>query len=324
MHWSKRAPRSLGALVLMTAVVVGPVATAADAADSVVTSTSVLAPNLVSSGRTAFYSATWTNVSTSTLANPVAVITLPAGSALAPGTSPGCTTATTSGSLAVSCPQHNLASGATLTQQLLVKMPAATTTAAVTAALTADERGSDQNKSHQDVFPAPDQPLTILGGAADAAGGCISNGDQALATRDGLGKNNPLITTAALTGPSGAPPCVAVTVREEARTSPTDACGAGARCTTDIAVTDYIPIPLITQAPSSPVQLTFTVLASNKNLTWYKSSPGKNPSAVPDCPGATDLPPEVNACVNSRSKTGSTSVRLGVLWREGPDPRWTG
>ena len=155
MHWSKRASRFSGALVLMTAVVVGPVATAADAADSVVTSTAVLAPNLVTSGRTAFYSATWTNGSNSTLTNPVAVITLPLGSTPAAGTWPGCTTATTSDSVAVSCPQHNLASGATVTQQLLVTMPAVTTITTVTAALTADEKGRDQNKSHLDVFPAP-------------------------------------------------------------------------------------------------------------------------------------------------------------------------
>jgi len=58
------------------------------------------------------------------------------------------------------------------------------------------------------------------------------------------------------------------------------------------------------------VQLTFTVLANNKNLTWYKDK-----TAVADCPGATDLPSTaVNACVNSRSKSGS-AVRLGVLWR---------
>ena len=67
MRWSKRTPRLLSALVLMTAVVVAPVATAGSAAAAVVTSSSVLAPNLVSSGRTAFYSATWTNAGRATL-----------------------------------------------------------------------------------------------------------------------------------------------------------------------------------------------------------------------------------------------------------------
>ncbi len=319
MHWSKRASRFSGALVLMTAVVVGPVATAADAADSVVTSTAVLAPNLVTSGRTAFYSATWTNGSNSTLANPVAVITLPLGSTPAAGTWPGCTTATTSDSVAVSCPQHNLASGATVTQQLLVTMPAVTTITTVTAALTADEKGRDQNKSHLDVFPAPRRPLSIVSGPADAAGGCISNGEQALATRGGLGKNNPLITTAALSGTSGAAPCVPVTMEELTPGSPTDYCGVGATCTTQVAVTASDFSEVSDQPLPPTVQLTFTVLANNKNLTWYKDK-----TAVADCPGATDLPSTaVNACVNSRSKTGS-AVRLGVLWRVGPDPSWRG
>jgi hypothetical protein len=169
------------------------------------------------------------------------------------------------------------------------------------------------------VFGASDQPVTIEAGAADAAGGCISNGEPALSTRGGLSTANPLITTAALSGSSGWPPCVPVTVEESAPKSSSEACGVGATCTTYIAVTESDFTEVSDQKPTSPVQLTFTVLASNKNLTWYK-----NGTAVADCPGATELPaPTVNACVNSRSKTGS-SVRLGVLWRAGPDPTWRG
>jgi len=41
-------------------------------------------------------------------------------------------------------------------------------------------------------------------------------------------------------------------------------------------------------------------------------------------PGATQLPDELDACVSSRSKPGSGVVSLGVLWRGGPDPTWTG
>jgi len=303
----------------MAAVVVGPVATAADAADSVVTSTSVLAPNLVSSGRTAFYSATWTNGGKSTLTNPLAVITLPLGSALSSSTPPGCTAAAGSASVVVSCPQPNLASGATVTQQLLVTTPTAATTATVTALLTADEKGSDQDKSHQDMFRAPDQLLRIVGVVADAAGGCITDRDQALATRGGLSTANPLITTATLSGPRGTAPCVPVTVEENPATSPGEACGDGATCTTDVAVTESDVSEVADQPLGPTVQLTFTVLANSKNLTWYKD--GK---AVTDCPGATDLPGTLEACVNSRSKSGSTGVRLGVLWRAGPDPSWRG
>jgi hypothetical protein len=274
----------------------------------------------VTSGRTAFYSATWTNLGKSTLTNPIVMITLPAGSALASATSPTCTVAPASGSVVVSCPQQNLASGSTVTQHLLVKMPPAATITTVRAELTADEGGSDQNKSHLDTFRAPGQPVKIVDDAAvDAAGGCISNGDQALATAGGLSTANPLITTAALSGTSGAAPCVPVTVEESRATSPAEACGDGATCTTDVAVTES-DFSEVSDRPLAPtVQLTFTVLANSKNLTWYKDG-----TAVTDCPGATDLPATVNACVNSRSKTGSSTVRLGVLWRAGPDPSWRG
>ena len=72
-------------------------------------------------------------------------------------------------------------------------------------------------------------------------------------------------------------------------------------------------------APASPLQLTFTVVANSKNMTWYKDG-----VSVPDCLNATSLPTGLHACINSRSKPSSTSVRLGVLWQAGPDPRWTG
>jgi uncharacterized repeat protein (TIGR01451 family) len=321
MRWWKRVPRLLGAAALATAVVVAPVATSGNAAADVVRSTSGVAPALLTSGRTAFYTATWTNTGNATLTNPVAVITLPAGSALVSPTPPACTAATRPGSVVVSCPQNNVSSGAAVTQQLLVTMSApATTATTVTAVLTADEKGSDQNKSHQDTFLAPPQSITIVAGAADAAGGCLRNGDGGVATRGDVPSiANPLITTATLAGPSGVPLCVPVTVRERAATSSADSCGAGARCTTDVAVTESDISTVSDQAPASPVQLTFSVLASSKNLTWYKDG-----VAVADCPGAAVLPAQtVNACVNSRSKTGST-VRLGVLWRAGPDPSWRG
>jgi hypothetical protein len=314
MRWKKRTRGCSGAAVLIAAVVLAPLATAGSAAAAtVVTSSSMVAPNLLTSGRTALYAATWTNGGKATLTNPVAVITVHPESALVFPTPPNCTAAEASDSVVVSCSQGNLAAGAALTQQLLVTMSADTV---IKAVLTADEKGSDQDKSHQDRFPAPDPVFTIVDATADKAGACLRNGDQALATRDGLSAANPLITTATLTGPSGVPPCVPVTLQERPPTSPADSCGVGAKCTTDVSVTDYIPVT--TQLPSSPVQLTFTVLAGNKNLTWYK-----NGNAVADCPGATTLPDHMSACVNSRSKTGS-SVRLGVLWQEGIDPTWRG
>ena len=86
-----RLGRCIGTVALALAAVVGPLATASGAADSMVTSSAVLAPSLVSTDRTAFYSATWVNRSHSTLANPEVVITLPAGSAVVSADPPVCT-----------------------------------------------------------------------------------------------------------------------------------------------------------------------------------------------------------------------------------------
>jgi hypothetical protein len=316
MRLRKRMPGCFGAAILIAAVVLAPIATAGGAAAAtVITSSSAVAPNLLTSGRTAFYSATWTNEGRGTLTHVVAVITLHPGATLASPTPPGCTSASASGSVVVSCPHDNLSAGEAVTQQLLVTMSSAS---AVTAVLIGDENANDQDQSHPDSFPAPTPSVTIVDATADDAGACLRNDDQALATRDGLSAANPLITSATLTGPSGVPLCVPVTVHERAPTSPADACGDGARCTTDVAVTESDFLSVSPQPPSSPIQLTFAVLANNKNLTWYK-----NGSPVADCPGAKSLPQDVNACVNSRSKSGST-VRLGVLWRAGPDPSWRG
>jgi hypothetical protein len=276
-----RLSRCVGTLALGLTAVVGPMATASAAASGV-TSSSQLAPDLVTGGRTAFYSATWQNGGLPTLTNVVAVITLPAGSAVLSATPATCTSASAGGTdpVVVSCPGANLQSGASLTQQLLVQ----------TATVAASTSGT-------------------------------VTGDPALQTRSGLSATNPLITAARLAGSSGQL-CAPLTVREKAASSSTEACGAGATCTTDIATTEYIPV---TSAPlASPVQLTFTVVATNKNMTWYKAVPGQPGVAVQDCLGASTLLTGMSACVNSRSKPSSTSVRLGVLWRAGPDPTWRG
>jgi hypothetical protein len=236
-----------------------------------------------------------------------------------------CTRSTnSSGSLVVTCSRGNLKAGGTITQRLLLQVPETVVTSyTITAELRGDERTSDtQQAAHTDTFPAPDRSLELVSGDADKAGGCLRDGEVALSTRSGLSATNPLITTARVAGSSGQL-CLPVTVRERAAASPTEACGVGATCTTDIATTEYIPVT--SAAPASPVQLTFTVVATNKNMTWYKT-PASQTVAVPvvDCPGATTLPSDVSACVNSRSKPTSSSVRLGVLWRAGPDPGWRG
>jgi uncharacterized repeat protein (TIGR01451 family) len=309
----------LGLGVLLLAALVGPLAAESSAA-STITSSSVLAPGLVSAGRTVFYSATWTNDGSPTLTNTVVSITLPAGSAVVSADPAVCASqpAGPSDPVVVTCPRQNLKSGTSLTQQLLVRVPTVTvaTDGVVTATLRGDEQGSDTDKSHADTFRVPDRALTIAPRDTDAAGGCLSDGDAPLATRPGLSAANPLITTAGLSGPSGLV-CVPVTVEERAPTSPADACGPGSKCSTDVAVTEYVPVT--SQAPASPVQLTFTVVANSKSLTWYKNS-----VPVADCAGARNLPAGLNACVNSRAKAGSNSVQLGVLWRAGPDPTWRG
>jgi uncharacterized repeat protein (TIGR01451 family) len=311
--------RCLGLGVLVLAALVGPLAAESSAA-SRISSSSVLAPGLVSAGRTVFYAATWTNDGNPTLTNTVVSITVPAGSAVVSADPAVCTSqpAGPSGLVVVTCPRQNLRSGTSLTQQLLVRVPTVTvaTDGVVTAVLRGDEQGNDTDKSHPDTFRVPDQPLTIAPRDADKAGGCLADGEVPLATRPGLSAANPLITTAGLSGPSGLV-CVPVTVEERAPTSPADACGPGAKCSTDVAVTEYVPVT--SQTPASPVQLTFTVAATSKNITWYK-----NGRPVADCAGATNLPLGVNACVNSRAKAASNGVQLGVLWRAGPDPTWRG
>jgi hypothetical protein len=130
------------------------------------------------------------------------------------------------------------------------------------------------------------------------------DGEAPLATRPGLSATNPLITTAGLAGSSGLV-CVPVTVQERTATSPTEACGAGATCTTDIAFTDFVPVT--SQLTSSPLQLTFAVVATDKNMTWYK-----NGLPVPDCLSAAR-----STCTRSRS-----SRRRGDQQQPDGAPPW--
>jgi hypothetical protein len=276
----------------------------------------------VTGGRNALYVASWTNEGNATLTNTTVSITLPPGSAVLSADPDVCTTATPvhpSDPVGVSCPRVNLGSGDTITQQVYFRAlaVAAETQYVITSSLQGDERASDINKQHTDTFPAPDRTLRVVPTAADSAGGCVQFGDAALATQSGLSATNPLITAASLTGPTGTF-CAPVILTERHRSSPTEACGTGATCSTDIAVTDA-------PAGSAPIQLTFTFVANNRGLTWYKTGDGGGPAeAVADCPGATQLPTGLDACVNGRSKLGPMAVALGVLWRGGPDPSWAG
>jgi hypothetical protein len=303
-------------------VVVGVLASPVGAASPVVTSSSTLVPSVqqngapvgfVTAGRNALYTASWTDQSTATITNVLVVITLPAGSTVLSTDPAVCSTSAPGGSspVMVSCPREGMHTGDTVAQQVFFQVPGtAGPTAGVTAFLQGKEAGNDQNKSHTDSFPAPDRALTVVSGTADAAGACAQPGES-LATRSGLSAANPLTTAASVTASAGQI-CTPVTLVEQQRSDPTQGCGTGATCTVDISVTDAPAVP-------APIQLTFTFLASNKNLTWYK-----NGVAVIDCAGASSLPAGVAACVTSRSKLGSNAVSLGVLWAGGPDPSWTG
>jgi uncharacterized repeat protein (TIGR01451 family) len=317
--------RGLGGSVLALAVLLGLCVPPSGAASPVVTRTASLVPSLtrdgaevgfVTGGRKALYTASWTNESNSTITNVTITVRLPAGSTLLSADPAVCSAsvpADPAAPVVVTCPRDNLRSGATFTQQIFFRAPEVTveTRSEVTADLQGDERTSDPNREHSDTFAQDPKPLTIVPTAADAAGGCTQLGDPPLGTQSGLSATNPIITAASLTGPTGLF-CTPVTLVEQHRTNPTEACGAGAECTTDISTTEA-------PAVSAPIQLTFTFVANNRNLTWYK-----NGAAVANCPGATQLPVGLDACVNSRAKVGSMAVALGVLWRGGPDPFWAG
>jgi uncharacterized repeat protein (TIGR01451 family) len=280
----------------------------------------------VTGGRNALYTATWTNVGKATFTNVLITVNLPAGSVVRSTDPAVCTYSASdpSAPVVVTCPRDNLHSGDVLTQQVFFQTPVVSveTSAEVTSVLKGDERTSDPDKEHTDTFAPDPQPLTILPTAADKAGGCVQANDATLATQSGLSTANPLITMASLTGPTGLF-CTPLTLVEQHRSNPTEFCGEGATCTTDIAMTGAPALP-------TPIQLTFIFVGTKKNLTWYKTSdpeegmPPPLAEPVPDCLGATDLPAGLVACVNSRAKTGSMAVTLGVLWRGGPDPSWVG
>jgi uncharacterized repeat protein (TIGR01451 family) len=318
---------ALGVVVLLGLGTAPSVAVSQD-----VTAEAHLIPSLqgkgfVTGGRNALYTATWANDGKATLTNVSIIVTLPAGVVVLSTDPDICTVSASdpSAPVTVTCPRDNLRSGDVFTQQVFFRTPvvSAAVSTEVTSLLKGDERTSDPDREHTDTFPAPPQALMILPTAADAAGGCLQAGDATLATQSGLSADNPLITEASLTGPTGLF-CTPLTLVEQHRTNPTEFCGVGATCTTDIAMTGAQLVP------ATPIQLTFTFVANNRNLTWYKTAdfaPGEPvPPAevVPSCLGATDLPDGLTACVNSRAKVGSMAVRLGVLWRGGPDPSWVG
>ena len=156
----RKTSRLLAAAAVAVPVVLGPLAGVGSAGSPVVTAASELSPAFVTAGRTALYEASWTNQSNATLTNAVVVVTLPAGTGVVSANPAGCTVAEPAGAPVVSCPQPNVAGGDMVTQQLLLTAPASVPAdPTISAILTAKESGSDRDKSHSDMFPAPDRAL---------------------------------------------------------------------------------------------------------------------------------------------------------------------
>src|SRR5262249_18620988 len=223
-----------------------------------------VATGFATGGRNALYTASWRDDDHATITNILITVKLPAGSGVVSTDPAVCTSSPSpphpSAPTLVTCPRDNLHSGETVTQQVFFQTPTVSleTSAVVTAQLVGKEQTNDADKSHTDTFQAPDRPLTIVPTAGDAAGGCLrpQDGEATLATQDGLSPDNPLITEADLTGPTGQF-CTPVTLVEES-------CGGGA-CITDLAKTGAPEV-------SAPLQLIFTFVANNRNLDWFKIS----------------------------------------------------
>jgi uncharacterized repeat protein (TIGR01451 family) len=218
-------------------------ATAGQAADPAVSASATDAPDPVTAGLTASYTFALANDATATLTHTTFSASLPAGSTYVSASPSAGTCTQASGT--VTCDIGSLQSGADAS--VTVELTAPASAFSMCGSFAFKEGTTEQpDPSHLDTVAACAATDVRPAGDPNFRGGCIDAG-ATLATGNAATSSDRQNT--AVTVEEDA--CVSVS--EVAATSPTEACGAGFTCTTEIS--DVI---LPTCSPADPCTVTLT------------------------------------------------------------------
>jgi uncharacterized repeat protein (TIGR01451 family) len=286
-------------VALLVAAGVAVLATAGSAKDPNATFTATDSPDPVTAGLTVSHTFVARNNGPSTLTHGTFIDQLPFGSTFV-------SAVTTLGSCSqaagkVTCALGQMKKGAVATITVFFNAPS--TAFQNCAIFTFKERGNDQNKAHTDTLTACQGTAVRSATDPNFKGGCI-NAAQTISTGNNATATDQQNTS--LTTPNAA----CLKVEEVAATSPTDACGAGFTCKTDVSEIEHPPCPV-----NNPC---LVVITFDKSFgTVYKLF--YNGVRVLSCttPGVASPDP----CLVSRTLIPSTG--RGLLTGSGYDTRFT-
>ena len=248
---------------------------------------------LVTAGLTAIYTFTLDHPGTGTLTNTAFTSQLPAGAVFQNATpSQGSCSAPVAGNL--TCNLGNIPGGALgVTVEVEFLAPASSFSMCGTASY--KEGGSDGDSSHADTTPPACASWTV-GSASDPnnRGGCLDAGNS-LSTGSDATTSDPQNTSVTV----GDDACVSI--REFAVSNPSQDCGAGFKCSTQVSEVLSPPCP-----ESDPCQITITfdkAFGKVRRLFW-------DGQLVEDCttPGVADPDP----CLVGRSQLKGGDTRFVV------------
>jgi len=257
-----------------------------------VSASAVAEPPFVTAGLAAIYTFTLDNAGNATLTNTTFAGQLPAGAVFQSATPSQGSCSASAGT--VTCNLGNIAGNA-LGVTVEVEFLAPASNFSMCGIASYKEAGSDRDSSHGDTTPPACASWTVgsatdpnlRGGCLDA-GNSISNGSDATAT-------DPQNTSVTV----GDDACV--TIREFAVSNPSQDCGAGFKCSTQVSEVLSPPCP-----ESEPCQVTITfdkAFGKVRRLFW-------DSQLVPDCtsPGVADPDP----CVVERISLKGGDTRFVV------------
>lgn len=273
---------------------------------------SSLGPNIVNSGATVLYKAQWHYIDNQTLTHASVVITVPAGWTLVSPSDPtGCTQAQP-GAI-VTCARGTIRQGDFIKQSVELTATASTVpvTQTVSSALLFYEGPPNPGRA-QSVSP-PDRTTTVISAdqtvEPNRAGKCLDQ-NETVSTAPGVGGSS-----SSARGPFTPELCTPVSLVENARTNPNDAClPAPYECVADIVTTDA-PVGSATD----PIKLTIVFYGTQLgNLPLIFSS--GTTRTVPACPDPATAVPDDPCYFGHVARM--RSVTWSVNW-SGVDPGWT-
>jgi len=300
----------IGIILVIALAVAAAFAVAGRASDPRFDSSASLAPSPVDAGSNVLYKAQWIYLDNQTLTHPSLETTVPAGWTLVDAAPDVCSQL---GNI-ITCPIATIRAGAVVNQEVELHTDADLGSQAVTSQLVFYE--GPRNPGRLNHVPNDDNALTSTNVISadetqepNRAGKCVGEGGGAVFTAIGVGGS---ATNADV--PPTTELCTPVSIEENGRSNPTEACLVGFVCQTDIVTTNAGDV-----GTANPIILTLTFygqgLNTNLPLVFISNAAA---GQVQDCAGAGATP---NPCIES-SRARQQSLKRVVRW-SGLDPTWT-